>query len=254
MGLEAEKLDPPDGGDEALEREIASVRTLAGSAAEAERVDESTLGQVQHGVNQRVGAETGVLATMRGWPTWQRLGMVILLSAVTTVATAVTMPRWDLGAYPSLRMVFTLGVLALLTGAASGRLLRPLHRPRPSIWSGRVLLLMGMAMPCVMSLWPLDGHVGTLPGEGVAFAIGCGRCFVFGGALGIPVLLVAIAVRRANIDGAAVAALAGVAAGLTGNLTLQVHCAVTDPHHLLVGHATLLGIFAIFAAMWRRST
>ncbi len=254
MGLEAEKLDPSGGGDEALQREIASARRLVGDAADPARTDEVTLGQLETQINRRIAGETGLLARMRAWPTWLRLGVVVMLSVATTILTALSMPREDLGAYPSGRMVVTLGLLGALTAAAAGRLLRPLYRPRPGVWSGRLLLFMGMVMPCLISLWPLHGHIGAPAGEGVAFAMRCGKCLGFGGALGIPVLLVAFAVRRANIDGAAVAALAGVAAGLTGNLTLQVHCAITNTEHLLLGHAALLAIFGIFAAMWRRST
>jgi hypothetical protein len=70
--------------------------------------------------------------------------------------------------------------------------------------------------------------------------------------LGLPVLLVAFAVRRAEVDGAALGALAGVAAGLTGNLALQVHCPITHTAHLLIGHATLIIVLGTAAFLWRR--
>lgn len=82
----------------------------------------------------------------------------------------------------------------------------------------------------------------------------CFKCIGFGGATGAAILALAFLMRRAQVDGAAVAALAGVAAGLTGNLTLQLHCPIVDPTHLILAHAMLLVIFGAATAMWQPKT
>lgn len=202
-------------------------------------------------VKALLAEERGLLATLRSLRTRHRTLLVLVVSVSVTAGALALRPRADLAHYPALRMALTLAVLFALTASASWRLLRPLHLPRPRRSVSLLLALAGVSMPFFLSVIPL-GHVGHPAGEGAEFVLGCARCVGFGGLLGLPVLVLAFAVRRADVDGAAIAALAGVAAGLTGNLILQVHCSITDPAHLLGGHALLLIILAGAAWLWRR--
>jgi hypothetical protein len=235
-----------------LEQDMKACRELTSPTALEEPVSAEELAPIRDVVKSQVAEEVGLVSRLRALPTWQRIAMAFALSALVTIATAIATPRADMALYPSGHMLALLAAMATLTFAASWRLLRPLHRPPPSAWSGWALLVMGVAAPFIMSLIPL-AHEGAAAGAGAAFAVGCAKCFGFGAALGLPVLLLAFLARRAHVDGAAVAALGGVAAGLTGNLTLQVHCPITDPHHLLLGHASLLVLLAGAAALWRRN-
>jgi hypothetical protein len=206
---------------------------------------------LQARVKNLLAEERGLIASLRSLPTHQRVSLVLALSVLVTVGALLLTPRGDLAAYPAARMAITLAILFTVTAFASWRLLRPLHLPPPRRAGSTVLLVGGMLMPFVMSVLPL-GHIGHPPGLGAEFVFGCMRCLLFGGALGLPVLILALTMRRAAVDGAAVAALAGVAAGLTGNLVLQVHCPITDQAHLLGGHALLLVVLAAAAWLWRR--
>ena len=111
-----------------------------------------------------------------------------------------------------------------------------------------MLLIVGAAMPFLLVLIPIE-HIGAQPGEGGAFVVLCLKCFSFGLVFGLPVLLLAYATRRANVDGAGVVALAGVAAALTGNLALHLHCPVTDVAHIMLGHASLVFFLGLTAAL-----
>ena len=195
--------------------------------------------------------EQGLLSSLRSLRTPYRIGLVIAAVVLVTVASLVTTPRADIAAYPTGRMVLTLALLGMAAGAAAARLLRPVHAPPPNVWVSRALLVVGVLTPCLLALIPLH-HDGAPAGAGSAFVANCGRCLGFGGALGLPVLLLALWARRTRVDGAAVAVLGGVTAGLAGNLALQVHCPITDPSHLLVGHVTLLALLGVVAAVWHR--
>jgi Negative regulator of sigma F len=233
-----------------LQRELDACRKLVGQADGPA----DDLGPLEAEVTNLVTSETGTRATLRALVTGQRIGMLVAAVVVLGAITAAVTPRMDLASYPKGRMAAVLVLLAVLTTVATVRLLRPLHLPAPSLMSSRLLLLAGLVTPFVVSIVPLHDHVGGPAGEGMAFAIGCFKCLGFGGALGLPVLLLAFAMRRATVDGAAIAALAGVAAGLAGNVTLQLHCPIVDPLHLVIGHALLLVIFGTAAALWQPTT
>ncbi len=240
-----DSLPPPE-----LEQEIQACRDLVQGALRGTSSD-AELAQLRGRVDDDLRAEQGVVGRLRSLRTTHKVLIILAVIALVTAFAVVTKPRSDLSAYPGVRMGVTLLVLSMVSGAATWRLLRPLHAPPPNVWMSRALLVLGVLTPVVLALFPID-HVGAPAGEGVAFAAACGKCLGYGGAFGLPVLILAFAVRRSRVDGAAVAALAGIAAGLTGNLTLQVHCPITDPSHLLVGHVMLLAILGGAAAVWKR--
>jgi hypothetical protein len=233
-----------------LAQEIDACRKLAAGAVD-DNVNEADLNPLRTRVDAQIEQEKGIIATLRALPTWQRTGIALGLAAAVTLASLVTKPRSDLDAYPMGHMAWIVGLLAALTFAASWRLLRPLHKPPPKAWTDTLLLVLGVLTPAVVSFIPL-GHVGIDAGTGADFAAGCMRCIGFGGVLGIPVLVLALVLRRKNMDGAAITALGGVAAGLSGNLVLQVHCPITDSTHLLLGHTTLLLILGAAAVLLHR--
>jgi hypothetical protein len=242
MTANADSL-PPE-----LDRDMEACQRLAG---ELDGEDEADLDALQREVDELIAEEKGPVAELRARATGQRIAIVVAAVTLLSIGVALGTPRADLGTYPLLRTVLVLALLGALTAVATWRLLRPLHLPRPSVTSSRLLLVAGLLAPFVISIIPVNDHTGAAPGEGVAFATACFKCFGFGGALGLPVLGLAFVMRRAQVDGAAVAALAGVVAGLMGNLALHLHCPVVDPLHLIIGHALLVVVFSIAAAAWR---
>ena len=243
MTVDAESLQIPAD----LQRDMDALEGLVARDDE----EETDLSALRQNVDALLEAETGVAAELRSRGTGQRIAIVVAAVAVLCIGVAVATPRSELGSYPLGRMIAVLGLLVLLTAAATRRLLRPLHLPPPSVASSRALLAGGLITPFVVALLPLQDHVGGPAGEGKSFAFACFKCLGFGGATGALVLALAFMMRRAQVDGAAVAALAGVAAGLAGNLALQLHCPIVDPTHLVLGHALLLVIFGTATALWQ---
>ncbi|MEZ4443218.1 MAG: NrsF family protein [Polyangiaceae bacterium] len=240
---------PADPAD--LERELEACRDLLGQhlAEEEPRPDE--LSALRSGVEGAVAKEQGLVASLRALATPVRIVLLVTAMVGLGAVSGIASPRPDLDSYPGLRMGLVLALLILLTGAASWRLLRPLHLPSPSVLSSRLMLLGGMLAPFVIALVPLHDHAGATPGSGVAFAVACGKCLGYGSLFGLPVFGLAAALRRSDVDGPAVAALAGVAAGLAGNAALQLHCPIIDPAHLIVGHGLLLLVYGALASRWR---
>jgi len=236
-----------------LQRDIDACEAAVLDELQAERSDSSEIAPLHENVNSLIEQERGVIATLRALSTSRRIALVIGLATTVTLLALVVTPRPDMEIYPAPRLIVSLALLGLLTAAALWRLLRPLHQPAPAPWTGTVLLVAGVLAPVVMALVPLSlvdhGHPA---GTGINFTISCCKCLGFGGVLGLPVLLLATLVRRARVAGAAIVALGGVAAGLTGNLTLQVHCPIIDPLHQLLGHASLLVFLMAIAIIWQR--
>lgn len=243
MTVDAEGLQIPA----ELQRDMEALEGLARDG----EVSEADLDALRQDVDQLLDAETGVGAELRARATGQRITIVVAAVVLLCVGVGVGTPRFELTSYPVIRMAAVLGLLGALTAVATWRLLRPLHLPPPSVTSSRLLLGAGLLIPFVIALIPVHDHVGGPAGEGLGFAVACFKCLGFGGATGALILALAFLMRRAAVDGAAVAALAGVAAGLTGNLTLQLHCPIVDPTHLVLGHAMLLVVFGVATARWQ---
>ena len=232
-----------------LDDDMAAVRRLAGAAMDQEPAA-AEIDALRGQMVALLREERGPLAALRARPSWQRLSLVAAAAAAVVVASFAFTPRGDLAGYPAAHMFATLTLLGLLTVAAGWRLLRPLHLPPLPVWTGRALLAVGVLAPVALALVPID-HQGAAAGQGADFAIACGRCMGFGAALGAPVLVLALLARRARIDGASVAALGGVVAGLTGNLALHLHCPVSEPLHVILGHGILLVLLGVIASLWR---
>ncbi len=247
LGETADDVD-----DRELEGDIEACRLLTRRAGLSGDVPAIELVPLRARVEGQLASETGWLARLRALRTGQRLALVLALVLLLALLVAATTPRADLGQLALTPMMATLGVLTAATALAAWRLLRPLHAPPPHPWASRALLVVGVLTPCVLAFVPGHQGAGAAVGEGAAFMASCGKCLGFGGVLGLPVLLLALWARRAQTDGAAVAALGGVAAGLAGNVTLQLHCPITEPLHVLVGHATLLVLLGAVAVVWQR--
>jgi hypothetical protein len=242
--------DHGDRLDSEIAREMAACRAGVPEAADTEpSLDD--LAPLGRRVEEELAREVTGVATLRALRTPYRVLLVLAALALVVLLAVAVAPRADLASYPRGRMALSIVLLSAVAAVASWRLLRPLHLPPPPLWSSRLLLIAGVTLPCVLAALPLD-HAGANAGTGAGFAVGCGKCLAFGGALGFPALLLALLLRRAPVDGAAVSALGGVAAGLAANVALGLHCPVSDPAHIVSGHALLVVLLGGVAASWQR--
>lgn len=173
------------------------------------------------------------------------------IASVAFCVVAFLRPDW--AHYPGSRMAFALGGLAILWAACTFAGTRPIHVPPLSRTS--IVTLVVIAISLVFALASLPAaHTAVpsaFPPEGKTLIQHAGPCILFGLAFGVPVYLAVYVVNR----GAYAANVLGLAAaGMLGNLALQLHCPITQPNHLLWGHASVavlfLGTALIVRACW----
>lgn len=241
--------------DADIDRDLARDLEACAPAARLDgEISAGDLAALRAGLDARIAADRGLIARLRARPTPERVALVVTVTALTVAATTLATPRGDLGALPLPPTLALMGVLGSVAAVATARLLRPLHRPPPRAASDRLLLALAALAPVAAALWSAQGHDGAAAGEGLTFLRRCAGCAAFGGALAVPVLVLATVLRRARVDGPAVAALAGVVAGIAATLVLHVHCPITAAAHVLVGHVALVPALALAATLWRRRT
>lgn len=238
---------PADDPTEALDRDLEYLRRYGPPSTEVDPPSEAEVERVRQEVDRLVADDRGLLARARSLPRGHRIALVAAVLLLEVGAVLLFAPRADLGAYPTGVLTVAVAVLLALGFVAGWRLLRPLHLPASGRLMEGLLIGTGLSAAVALALVPVR-HTGAPAGEGLAFWLACLRCLAFGGALGLPVGWIAGGLRRSTVGGAAVAALAGLMAGLAGNLYLQLHCPITDPAHLLLGHAPLVALGAVVAA------
>ncbi len=227
-------------------------------------VDDGQLGQAlatsqppELDASALLGGVLGSIEKERGMRAWLRSRSMLVrvglpLAAVLLVLTYVLLfkRRPDVGSWLPVDFGVAVALYALLIGAAVVLELRPLElRPLPA-WLRPVLVTLALALP-VLFVWLPQAHHAPLayapPGKSFGqLAFGC---FAFGTALALPALALLWAADRVGHRSFRLALLAAAIGGLIGNLVLQFHCPITDPAHLLVGHATIgLVLGGVYAA------
>jgi hypothetical protein len=244
---------------ELLAGDTALGRRLAGHAREAARASESDVVPDFSRVQEAILAERSAAGWLRSRTTLARVSL--LLSAVLGVALfqLLWFRRADFDLYPTTPFLVVIAAFSLLIGLALAACVRPLHEPRLSAWSLRGLIGGGLVMPLLLYAGqPVHAsHPSSIAGAGPDLLPRAGACFLYGFLLVLPVLVLARAVDRGEHRIGRAALCAGLAAGLTGNLALHLHCPITHAGHLLLGHASLVlvlvGAYAIYSRVAIRS-
>ena len=170
-------------------------------------------------------------------------------------------PRSDLAAYPVGGLVVRLALLAAGLGAAAALFLRTLARSAPCRTAAAVVVLAGLLLPVLLvALGPGHAerhvHPESFAGAGTDFVPRALACFLFGVALGAPVLLLLLLVLDRSDDLSwPRRMLLAAAVGLVGTLALLLHCPLVGAGHLLGGHARVpLGALLVLALAPRGGT
>jgi len=170
-------------------------------------------------------------------PTPYRVGLAVGLSGLVTAAAIKPLTASSEPTHLVMCAVYAGTALWLMLAA-----LRPFQRPLIS--AGRAWLRMAVAVAAVvgLSVLPslLKAEVITAP---AAAAL---ACLSVGTAFGLPVFVILRLLDRGQRLGPWLSALA---AGVVGNLALQVHCPADDAPHRLLGHALILGVLMLLAAV-----
>jgi hypothetical protein len=182
-----------------------------------------------------IANETGLRALVRSQSTRWRLAFASLAMALSAVLTLAFARR---ASWPTDALVYFTVVLAVLALGAVLCIregLAPLSRVRST---GRTLAMSSgaLALPIVLAAWPLAELAAGDPARVVAGALGC---FLFGVATSAPLVTLLWLCDRSSRSSWRVFLPLAAASGLSANLVLGLHCASTEPAHLLSGHATL---------------
>lgn len=190
------------------------------------------------------------LTRLRAQSAGRRLALVMAMVALMLLGTVLR--QWlgkGLWVAPPRVWINTAVVLSLVTvGLWSA--LRPLHRPEPPVWLRWGLLVAGLSLPLFNALVPFEANFGGLSNpsyDPTRKAIGC---LLLSSLTAAPVLGVWLLSRRAGRLLVWPALLTALSASLVGVLSLDFHCNVMDPAHLIVGHApTVFFYVAVFVVV-----
>jgi hypothetical protein len=176
----------------------------------------------------------------------------LLIAGFAALAFGV-MPRPDLARLPPQRLLATLAVFALLTGAALLLALRPLHRPPPPRYLVVVWITSGLVLPFLVAAAPeqMPMHAASSVGRGAELWSHALPCFGAGSIVAVTVVMVVGLLDRGRQLAIVPVLGAALAGGLAANLALQLHCPITAIEHLLLGHA-LIVVFAAAANLIQR--
>jgi hypothetical protein len=234
--MQRRRSDPDLPEDPALRERLTKARTTATTSA-------ADLGPLLAGIEAELRAQHNSLASrvrsrLRDWPTpWRRL-VVVMVALVLPGAAWALAPRADFQAYPAARMLLALGSL----GAIASLLLVAAQRPwqRPGLSPAAVMAGVGAALLAALGLAALPAAHVLLPHTAIPPDAGLWQhawpCLRFGLCVALPVFGASHLLARETPYATWMAA---AAAGLAGNLALQLHCPITEPVHLLAGHASV---------------
>jgi len=211
--------------------------------------EDMDLTALERAVRADVARERGARAWLRSRSPALRLVLALGFAMLLAVTVLVVRARGDLHTYPVWRMGLTLGWFGLAAGASAWLALRPVYLPRPSARLVIGLAAFALAGPLVTALLPAVPTDETLHAHRSALA---GGCFTIGALAGVVTLLLARLLDRGGPHGPGPLVLAAAAAGLVGNVALQLHCPINFPAHLLLGHATVPMALVLATLLVRR--
>jgi hypothetical protein len=203
------------------------------------------LEQLRAALEQDIARERGLGAWLRSRSTPVRLTIAGLAVALLGVGTALFAGRADLSVYPLGRMVLLLVAIAALIACEVTLSLWPMHRPAPPRWLARSAI--AAAPLALLALYSLpaahSNHPALLQESGASeLFVHALPCLTVGSLVALAGFLL---LRSLDRGGAARALSMAASGGLAANLLLQLHCSITAPEHMLVGH---LGVILLMLA------
>lgn len=204
-------------------------------------------------VQTAVHREHGVAARLRNLPSGLRLFAAVAWAALLVTLTTMATPRSAFGPVPIERITIVLTVLAALLALSLRLGLRPLQSRPPPRGLLLVSSLTGMFVPALFAALPSGVHVESVAHvSAVRATVGC---FLIGAVAGGLLIAGLRALDRGAHRSLGSALLAGAAGGLLGNAALELHCPITAPAHLFLGHVTVgVALLAGYALIERTTS
>jgi hypothetical protein len=229
----------PEAAEHAHKCPICSADTVEAGGASPE------LDELFRGITSAVDREKGITGWLRSRSTSSRILVAAIWVTVLVALSAIGMPRTAFAPLPVERVVVVFGALAVLAAALLRVGLRPAQTPAPCDRTILALIGAGLLLPAVTAFLPAGAHPFPRYVEYTPTQATVG-CFIIGGLTGVLAILLLRALDRTAHDSRPAGVLAAVTGGVVGNLALELHCPVTAPGHLLLGHATV-GVMLVLA-------
>lgn len=219
--------------DPQLEEWLAEAREMESSAEPAADLDE----MLEDVEKEMTRADESWLFWLRSRATWIRRGLASLTATLVVIAAGALTLRSNFSELPLAWSAIAVGSLATLLALTVYHALRPLHEPPLSPWVRGSMIAATLAATFSLALFAPDvGFESDHPG-GLLWLTS--PCLFYGLGVGLPVYFVLRLLDR----GGGLALIAACAAGLTGNLVLELHCPSDDPEHLMLSHFTVALFF-----------
>jgi hypothetical protein len=190
-------------------------------------------------VEQRLAEERGVRAWLRSRSTAVRIALSLASLALLAAPMALAWARPDLAVYPVFRLGLGMLVIIALLALQLLLVLRPLSRPPLPAWASQAAIASALVGLVVLYALPPAhlAHPASLQPPGWPALIERALpCLGFGLAFGLVSYGLLRLFDRGGTRATRRALLAAAYGGLVANLLLLLHCPVTAPAHLLVGH------------------
>lgn len=200
-----------------------------------------------------LAGERGARAWLREQPTRVRLAMATGLAIAIPVFWLLGAPRADLGVYPLARLSLDLGLLLAPIALMFPLVFRPLHRRAVPQWVGAVLVFSALVATVVLVTMPAAhwAHPASQLGVGDDRNARAFGCFLTGAGSAGPLLVGLWMLSRRGQPLWRLGAVAATLAGMVGGLSVFLHCPLTSPAHLVLGHATVMLPFVALALLSR---
>jgi hypothetical protein len=221
-----------EASEHALSCPVCSADAVAGGAPD------EALDELFRGIETKLTHERGMVAWLRSRATPVRLFLAVAWIAALAALSALGMPRTRYAPVPVERVVLVFSSLALLSAMLLRMGLRPTQAPAPSDRSILAGLAAGLLFPVVAAFLPAGPHPFDHYTQYTQAQATIG-CFVIGAVTAALVVAMLRMLDRSAHDSRLAALLAAVSGSVAGNLALELHCPVTAPAHLLMGHATV---------------
>jgi len=226
--------------DPELQEWLAQAREMEAEPSDAEL--QAMLGDVEKQIEQADGRWT---FWVKSRPTWVRRAVALGAAvAVVVVFGAMLLGRGG-PAQPAAFVAVAVGSMFALLGTSLFLALRPLHRPPLPRWARGALVVTTLVCTCALALFA--PHEAPDPTVGLVQHVS--PCLFIGLLVGLPVYGL---LRLLDRGGGNVALLGACAAGLMGDLVLQLHCPHHSLEHLMAAHfgVVLLFIGGLGAIHW----
>jgi hypothetical protein len=188
-------------------------------------------------VHAAVGREHGFIPWLRSRTTPIRLSFVFGWVLVIALFEFFFFRRDTLSALPTSVHVAAIVLPSIVLIAGGLFELWPLQRRPLPRWLVSSVLSLALLLPFALSFW--RGPSGASAWESVGSLSDAGKCFLRGALLATPLIAILWASDRSAHNRRYTALLAGLLAGLAGNVALFLHCRIDHPLHLVAGHASI---------------